>query len=255
LSTLALRDVAKIFPTPTGYATAVSGVSLDVQSGEFVCILGASGCGKTTVLNLVAGFTRPTYGEITLDGRPISGPGPDRGVVFQQHAVFPWMSVEENVGFGLRIRHVPKRERQERVEHHLRLVGLWDVRRAWPRVLSGGMKQRVAIARALCSEPQVLLMDEPFGALDALTRRNMQREAERIWLETGRTTLFVTHSIDEAMRLGDRVVLMAKPGHVVDVFDVSLPRPRDDADPHFIRLRQRIETALYESISEVSATG
>lgn len=250
MSELVLDSVGKIFAVGDRYRVALRDVSLGVASGEFVCLLGASGCGKTTVLNLVAGFSDATYGSISVDGQPVREPGPDRGVVFQQHALFPWMSVEQNVAFGLRMRRVRKSEQNAVVERYLRMIGLWEHRDAWPKALSGGMQQRVAIARALANDPKVLLMDEPFAALDAQTRRNMQAETERIWLATRCTTLFVTHSIDEAVRLGDRIVLMASPGRVIEDYRVDLPRPRNDAAPDYLALRTRIEAALVESMRQ-----
>ncbi len=213
-------------------------MSLDIFQGEFVCIVGPSGCGKSTVLNMIAGLVEPTRGRITLDGEPVLAPGAERGVVFQDYALFPWKTVRENVEFGLRYRskgRVAKPERDRRVQHYLDLVGLGGVGRKYPHELSGGMRQRCALARALANDPQVLLMDEPLAALDAQTRLVLQEELLRIWGEEKspnerRTVIFITHGIDEAVFLADRVVVMTRhPGRIKNVLTVDLPRPRGDA--------------------------
>jgi NitT/TauT family transport system ATP-binding protein len=213
-------------------------MSLDIFRGEFLCIVGPSGCGKSTVLNMIAGLTEPTRGQITLDGTAIVAPGAERGVVFQDYALFPWKTVRENVEFGLRYRskgRPPKAERDARVRHYLELVGLGTVGRKYPHELSGGMRQRCALARALANDPQVLLMDEPLAALDAQTRLVLQEELLRIWGEEKpaqerRTVIFITHGIDEAVFLADRIVVMTRhPGRIKNVLDVDLPRPRDAA--------------------------
>ncbi len=230
---------------------ALDAFTMSMAEGELVAILGPSGCGKSTFLNIVAGFLRPTVGRILVDGREVAEPGSDRGVVFQEHALFPWMRVLENVTFGLRLRGLAQRERLEAGRRFVELVGLTGFERHWPRQLSGGMKQRVAIARALANEPKVLLMDEPFGALDAQTRRMMQDELVKIWAATKKTCLFVTHSIEEALLLGDRVITMtARPGRVKGVQEVALARPRDDGAPAFVALKRQLGDLLQHEAVE-----
>ena len=235
-----LVDVGKDYPARAGgeVTTALAEMSLDIFQGEFLCIVGPSGCGKSTVLNIVAGLAEPTRGQITLDGTTILAPGAERGVVFQDYALFPWKTVRENVEFGLRYRskgRPSKAERDARVLHYLELVGLGNVWRKYPHELSGGMRQRCALARALANDPQVLLMDEPLAALDAQTRLVLQEELLRIWGEEKpaqerRTVIFITHGIDEAVFLADRIVVMTRhPGRIKNVLDVDLPRPRDAA--------------------------
>ncbi|MBV9747411.1 MAG: ABC transporter ATP-binding protein, partial [Acetobacteraceae bacterium] len=205
---------------------ALDRADLAFPAGSFVCIVGPSGCGKTTLMQTLAGFLQPTGGSVSLDGRPIEGPGPDRGVVFQQPALFPWLTVAGNAGFGPHMRGVARGEARGRVERWLRLTGLWEFRDRYPYQLSGGMQQRLAIARALVNEPKVLLMDEPFGALDALTRERMQEELHRVWRETGMTVVFITHSVEEAVYLGTEVVVMSpRPGRIVE--RIALPFARE----------------------------
>ncbi|MBN9066120.1 MAG: ABC transporter ATP-binding protein [Rhizobiales bacterium] len=234
---LNLRGVRKEFVLPrTGETTvALEAVDLDVRPGEFLSIVGPSGCGKTTILNMIAGLTRPTTGTITLDGKKIEEPGAERGVVFQDYALFPWKTVWENIEFGPRYRKgsgLTKKERDERVRHFIDLVALTGAENKYPYELSGGMRQRCAFARALANDPDVLLMDEPFAALDAQTRVILQEELLRIWGETGaeaerRTVVFITHGIDEAVFLADRVVVMSShPGRINEIKPVDLPRPR-----------------------------
>lgn len=211
--------------------TALQDLSLSIHEGEFVSIVGPSGCGKTTLLYAVAGFLRPSEGRILVDGRPVLGPGPDRGVVFQSFALFNWLTVRENVEFGLRMRSASLAERASRSDELLAMVGLTRFAERYPYELSGGMKQRAAIARALATDPGVLLMDEPFGALDAQSRDMMQEELVRIWQASGKTVLFVTHSIDEAIYLSSRVIVFSfRPGRIKHVLEVRLPQPR--FDPH-----------------------
>ncbi|WP_429598624.1 ABC transporter ATP-binding protein [Variovorax sp. PvP013] len=252
---LRLAGVTKSFVAPrTRQATlAVADVTLDIEAGEFVCIVGPSGCGKSTVLNMIAGLDRPTAGVLEKDGAPIAGPGADRGVMFQDYALMPWQTVQQNVGFGL-FHGTPGHglstvEREERVRHFIDLVGLKGSERKYPHQLSGGMRQRVALARLLANGPDVLLMDEPLGALDAQTRLILQIELLRIWGQTRpraerRTAVFITHDIEEAVFLADRVVVMSShPGRVRAVLDVPLPRPRDETsrgDPDFGRLVEQI---------------
>jgi len=253
LSRLTMDRVAKIFGVHDRrrYVTAIYDMSLEVGEGEFVCVLGASGCGKTTLLNIAAGFVRPTMGAVYLDGKLVLAPGPERGIVFQEHALFPWMSVFDNVAFGRSLRGEGRRAVAAAVERHLKMVGLWAYRDAWPKDLSGGMKQRVAIARALCSEPKVLLMDEPFASLDAQTRKEMQVQLEAIWQETRKSVMFITHSIDETLLLADRVALMGgTPGHLIRMFDVGLERPRDETSTEFVRLKHEVIVSLRASMSQ-----
>ncbi len=240
-----IRGVTKLFETPgLGTVRALDGIDLDVRKGEFVCLLGPSGCGKSTLLNAVAGFSPPTSGTIRTAGREVSGPGPDRAMVFQEYALFPWMTVAKNVAFGLEVKGLPSSEIRTKVDGLLALLNLSEFRDRFPKDLSGGMRQRVAIARVLALDSPVLLMDEPFGALDALTRRNLQEELLRIWSGSGKTVLFVTHGIEESVFLADRVVVMTyRPGAVKEIVPVTLPRPRDPSSSECNALSRRV-TAL-----------
>ena len=226
---LVVENVSKWFRTPRAEVHALDDVSLSVAEGEFVCLVGPSGCGKSTLLDIVAGLTKPDAGRVLADGQPVEGPGRQRLVMFQESALFPWLNAFGNVMFGLKLRpDLTDAQRREIAWRHLRLVGLEDFARAHVHELSGGMKQRVALARALAPDPQVLLMDEPFSALDALTRDQLCDDLQRIWAASGKTILFVTHNVREAVCLADRVVLLApRPGRIAEVFDVLLPRPRD----------------------------
>jgi NitT/TauT family transport system ATP-binding protein len=227
---LSVRDVAVEFTRADGArVTALNKVSLDVNKGEFVCILGRSGHGKTTLLNVVAGLLQAHRGEITVLGRPVTGPGIDRGVIFQRDAVFPWMRVEDNVAFGLQVRGIPRAKRLRVAHEQLELVNLTHVARAWPRELSGGMRARVAIASVFANDPPILLADEPFGALDYVTRRQLQRVLLDMRQRTGKTVLFVTHDVDEALTLGTRVIVVAN-GSIAEDQMVDLPLPRSDDD-------------------------
>jgi NitT/TauT family transport system ATP-binding protein len=227
---LSVRDIEVRFVRADGTpVVALNGVSLDVFSGEFVCILGRSGHGKTTLLNVVAGLLRAQHGEVRVMNLPVTSPGTDRGVIFQQDAVFPWMRVLDNVAFGLRVRKVPKQERLRIAREHLALVGLSSVARAWPRELSGGMRARVAIAAVFANDPPILLADEPFGALDYVTRRQVQSVLRDLWRRTGKTVLFVTHDVDEAMMLGTRVIVVNN-GRIAEDRAIELPMPRSDDD-------------------------
>lgn len=224
---------------------ALDGIDLEIGEDEFLTILGPSGCGKSTLLNIIAGFDHPTDGEIRLDGEIISKPGPDRGVVFQEYALFPWLNAAENIEFGLRERGVPKAEREARVQEQITLVGLRGFGNRFPHELSGGMRQRVALARVLVNDPKMLLMDEPFAALDAQTRTIMQNELLRVWSAERRTALFITHNIEEAVLLGDRVVVMtACPGRIKDIVTVTLPRPRDVTSAEFNETRRYVASLL-----------
>jgi ABC-type nitrate/sulfonate/bicarbonate transport system ATPase subunit len=230
---LALRNLSKTFRGGAGEVVALQDIGLEIRPGEFVSLLGASGCGKTTLLRIIAGLEREYSGEALLDGKRITRPGKDRGVVFQDHRLLPWLTIEENVGFGLS--RLPRTERSEIVQSHLELVGLSGFAKSRPSQLSGGMAQRAAIARALATDPEILLLDEPLGALDALTRIYMQEELERIWKEKpGLTVVMVTHDVDEAIYLSDRVVLLSpRPGRIKRILDISCARPRSREDAEF----------------------
>jgi NitT/TauT family transport system ATP-binding protein len=230
---VSVESVSKTFGSVRNEKTeALQDVQLAVRKGEFVTIVGPSGCGKSTLLYMIAGLVQPSSGQILLDGQPVTGTNPRCGIVFQEFRIFPWKTVRQNVTFGLDLRnHVPARERQETARRYLRLVGLEGFENHLPKELSGGMKQRVAIAQTLACEPEVILMDEPFGALDSLTRENLQDEVLRIWQQSAKTIIFVTHSIEEAVYLGQRVLVMSpRPGTVVREFAVPLPYPRAPAD-------------------------
>ncbi len=228
-----LSEICLSYRTQSGERLlALDHINLQVRAGEFVCIVGPSGCGKSTLLHLIAGLHSQSSGQILIDGNPVEGTGTDRIMIFQDHGLFPWLTVGENVEFGMKMKGVPKPERHEKTEHYLQLVHLAKFEKSYIHQLSGGMRQRVAIARALATEPDVLLMDEPFAALDAQTRDLLHDELERIWSETGRTIIFVTHNVREAVRLGDRVVLLTfRPGRVKSEFPIELPRPRSLEDP------------------------
>ncbi|MDR7522079.1 MAG: ABC transporter ATP-binding protein [Armatimonadota bacterium] len=254
--TLVIRDLSVVFTRRRGgTVTAVEHLTLEVREQEFVSIVGPSGCGKSTLLRIVAGLIRPTSGEVTLNGHPVEGPGADRGMVFQSYTLFPWLTVQGNVEFGLRLRGRPAQERREVVRRYLDLVGLQGTEPAYPKELSGGMQQRVAIARALANDPAILLMDEPFGALDAQTRAVMQELLLRVWEQTHKTVLFVTHDIDEAILLSDRVYVMtARPGRIKAEVAVILPRPREVGvmdTPAFIALRRQIHGLIRDEILRV----
>ena len=251
-----LRHVSKTYKSwsPLGGLLALDDISLQVGQGEFLALLGPSGCGKSTLLHVVAGL-EPAVGELLVQGKKITGPGLDRGVVFQDYALFPWRTVLDNVAFGLEMRKLPRPERLARAHEYVKLVGLEGFEERYPAQLSGGMKQRVAIARALAFDPEVLLMDEPFAALDAQTREILQAELLRIWEQTSKTIMFVTHSIDEAVFLSQRVVVMtARPGRIKQIVDVDLPWPRTENDvrssPSFALLRHRIWELLAAEVEK-----
>lgn len=248
-SKISFQDVVKSFPLKDTEFTALDGVSLDIAEEEFVTVVGPSGCGKSTLLGLAAGLQEPTSGRVLVDGRQVTGPGPDRGVIFQQYALFPWLTVRQNVEFGLRLAGVPAAERHRRAGRAIALVGLDEFADALPKTLSGGMKQRCAIARAYAVDPQVLLMDEPFGALDALTRVQLQEQLLATWSRERRTVLFITHDVDEAVHLAGRVVVMAaRPGRIHRVVDVDLPYPRTEEirlSAEFRKIRNTVWTSVY----------
>ena len=245
MGSISIASLTKRFETGDSSVTALDDITLTVEEKQIVTLVGASGCGKSTLLNLIAGFETPTHGRVLVDGRPVKGPGPDRGVVFQQTALFPWLSVEDNIAFGLSLRaNRGKGSREQVVERMLQRTGLSAFRQRKPAELSGGMRQRAAIASVLAINPSTLLMDEPFGALDSLTRSIMQDFLLEIWEEQRKTVVLVTHDIDEAIYLADRTVVMtAHPGRICEIIDVDLPRPRRyemRSDAAFIRLRDHV---------------
>ncbi|MBI4505928.1 MAG: ABC transporter ATP-binding protein [Chloroflexi bacterium] len=250
---IVISGVAKVYVDPrTGAEVeALCPVNLSIRAGEFVCIVGPSGCGKTTLLNCIAGLVAPTAGEILVDGRPIGGPGRNRGMVFQEYGLFPWLTVEGNIQFGPKMRGTPLRELVAVSARYAKLVGLSGWEHRFPSELSGGMKQRVGIARALANQPDVLLMDEPFGALDAMTRDRMQDELLGILRADRKTCVFVTHSIPEAVFLADRIVVMtARPGRIKGLFGVPIPHRRDRASPEFAALYRTVDTLLRDEAVE-----
>jgi len=242
-----VAGVNKIFRTGDREVVALKDIELSIKQGEFVCLLGPSGCGKSTLLNAVAGFALPSSGKISVEGRTVTGPGPERGMVFQEYALFPWMTVAQNIAFGLEIQKKDKAEINLTVNQLLDMLHLKDFRDRFPKDLSGGMRQRVAIARILALDSPIMLMDEPFGALDALTRRNLQDELLRIWSTLGKTILFVTHSIEESIYLADRIVVMTyRPGTVKRDQYVTLPRPRDPSSAEFNELKRELGRLVME---------
>jgi len=247
-----LHDICLSYRSQTGEQfPALDHINLEVNTGEFVCVVGPSGCGKSTLLHLIAGLHRQSSGEIWFAGTPVAAPGTDRIMIFQEHALFPWLTVGENVAFGMKMKGIQRREREERTRYYLRLVHLAKFEKSCIHQLSGGMRQRVAIARALATEPDVLLMDEPFAALDAQTRDILHDELERIWVETGRTIIFVTHNVREAVRLGDRVVLLTfRPGRVKSEFPIDLSRPRHLEDPEVAATARQVLDQLREEINQ-----
>ena len=258
MSDIVFADVSRVFQRDGKDFLTLDRIAFDVRDREFVAIVGPSGCGKTTCLRMAAGLEFPTSGRVSVGGKPVSEPGPDRAVVFQQFALFPWKSVTENIDFGLRAAKVPAEERRSRIERYIKLMGLQGYESAFPHQLSGGMQQRVAIARSYVLDPDVLLMDEPFGALDAQTRVVMQEELIKLARESPRTVLFITHAVDEAVYLADRVVVMScRPGRIGEVIDVAGVRRRESWDRHeriedvmdeesFVHLRTRIWRLLRE---------
>jgi NitT/TauT family transport system ATP-binding protein len=256
---LDIRGVAMRYGEGPGAVTALESIDLSIARREFVTIVGPSGCGKSTLLYLIGGFLVPSAGQILLNGAPITGPGPDRGIVFQRYSLFPWRTVAGNIAYGLEEQRVPKAERDRIVAEHIRLVHLEGFADRYPRELSGGMQQRVAIAQTLACRPEILLMDEPFGALDAQTRRLLQDELRRIWRRDTRTVLFVTHDVEEAVALGTRIVVMAaRPGRIKEVLTRDFEVGEGDefeADPAFIALKLRIWRSVKEEVEAARAAG
>lgn len=230
-------------------------ISLEIKEGEFICIVGPSGCGKSTLLNVVAGLEEATSGEVILDGKKVTGPGSDRVVMFQESALFPWLTVEENVRFGMKMAGMPEEEQEKRLDKYLSMVQLSDFRKYYPHEISGGMKQRTALARALVLDSQVLLMDEPFSALDKQTINILRTELENIWEKTGKTILFITHSVEEAVYFADRVVILSdNPGEIKDIIPIDLPRPRQIDDDEFVHLRRRILKKVKREVEKIAET-
>jgi NitT/TauT family transport system ATP-binding protein len=244
-----VQGITKEYVNGRERLVALQPIDLEVRRGEFLCIVGPSGCGKSTLLHIIAGLDKPSGGTILIDGQPTSGPGPDRILIFQELGLFPWLNVRENVEFGLKMKGVPRNERKERARHFIQLVHLSQFENSYIHQLSGGMKQRVSLARALALEPGVLLMDEPFTALDAQTRDRLHDELERIWADTGQTIIFVTHNVREAVRLGDRVIVMSyRPGRIKREFAIELQRSRSLEDPEVTLKAKEI---LFELRSEI----
>jgi NitT/TauT family transport system ATP-binding protein len=250
-----IRELRKEFEgTPP--VTAIDGINLDIWEGEILCIVGPSGCGKTTLLRIIAGLEKPTSGKVLVDGKTVMGPGSDRAMVFQEYALFPWRTILGNVAFGLEMKKLSRNEIVEKAEEYIRLVGLSGFEEKYPHQLSGGMMQRAALARALACEPHILLMDEPFGALDAQTRNLMQGELLNIWEKTRKTIIFVTHNVEEAVYIGDRIIILtARPAKIKSIVDVTLRRPRDRLSPEFINLRRGVLESLREEMPATFHSG
>ena len=251
---LAIRGVTKRFAVGEDEIEALARIDVTIAQGEFVCLIGASGCGKSTLLRIVAGFEEPTTGAVSVLGKSVTGPGSDCGMVFQDYALFPWMTVQQNIGFGPRQRGLLRSEIRSIADEFVKLVGLERFADRYPSQLSGGMKQRVAIARVLANEATILLMDEPFGALDALTREQLQHELLQIWARTRVTIIFVTHSVEEAVLLADRVLVMsAGPGRIENDIRIDLPRPRDVSSPEFNAVRRDVARRLTSHLAPTRA--
>ena len=252
---LKIDNVYKEYQGRNGKTIALNGVSLDIKENEFICVVGPSGCGKSTLLNIIAGLLEPTSGTVSLDGKVIEGTGVERGVVFQQYALFPWRTVLKNVMFPLEMKKVPKAEAEAIARKYIKSVGLEGFENSFPKELSGGMKQRVAIARAYAANPEVLLLDEPFGALDAQTRVQLQSELLETWEKEKKTCFFITHDVDEAVILAQRVIIMsARPGRIKKIVDIDIPYPRTQAtktDPRFLELKSEIWNQVYQEFLEV----
>ena len=250
-----IDHVVKKFNGRNGEMVALNGVDMDIHENEFICVVGPSGCGKSTLLNIIGGLETPTEGKVLVDGAEVTGPGPDRGIVFQQYALFPWLTVEKNVQFGLKLQGKSKEEAEELAHKYLKMVDQEGFAKAYPKELSGGMKQRVAIARAYAVNPKVLLMDEPFGALDAQTRTQLQQELLNTWEKEQKTCFFITHDVEEAIILAQRVVIMcARPGRVKEIVDIDIPYPRDQEtkmSPRFLELKNHIWSQVYQEYLSV----
>ena len=248
-----LKRVHKSFQQKGQRVQALRDINFSIEEGEFICVIGPSGCGKSSLISLIAGLEFPDSGEVYVDSKIVEGPSRDRLVVFQEAALFPWLSVQENVEFGLKLQNIPKEERRERAFQSLKLVHLTRFLNAYPHELSGGMRQRVAIARALVMDPKILLMDEPFAALDAQTRQMLQEELQEIWQKTKKTVFFVTHNVREATFLSDRVFeISARPGTIKKEYPMRIPRPRNEQDPHLLMMQTKIMSSLKDEIEKVA---
>ncbi|HEY7364310.1 MAG TPA: ABC transporter ATP-binding protein [Methylomirabilota bacterium] len=242
-----IKALRKVYDTPERKVHALENINLDIEDGEFLCLVGLSGCGKTTLLNILAGFVEITSGQILMEGKPLTEDY-DKGVVFQEYALFPWRTASKNVEYGLEVRRVPVDKRQQIARELLRLVRLEEFADFYPHNLSGGMRQRVAVARALAFDPQVLLMDEPFGALDAQTREELQELTVDVWQKTRKTVVYVTHNLSEAVYLGTRVVVfLPRPGRIREILTVTLPRPREALSPEFIDIQRKLDHLIRET--------
>ena len=252
---LKIDNVKKIYNSRNGEMIALNGVNLDIAENEFICVVGPSGCGKSTLLNIIAGLLEPTSGAVYCDGKKVEGTGTERGVVFQQYALFPWMTVKKNVMFGLKLQGIKGKEAEERAMKYIKMVQLEDFLDHYPKELSGGMKQRVAIARAYAVNPSVLLMDEPFGALDAQTRTQLQSELLETWEKEQKTCFFITHDVDEAIILAQKVIIMsARPGRIKEIVNIDIPYPRTQEtkmSPEFLELKNHIWGQVYQEYLEV----
>lgn len=250
-----IEDVRKVYDTRNGEMIALNGVNLDIMENEFICVVGPSGCGKSTLLNIIAGLLEPTSGRVLCDGEEVKGTGTERGVVFQQYALFPWMTVKKNVMFGLNLKGIKGKEAEDIAMKYIKMVQLEDFVDHYPKELSGGMKQRVAIARAYAVNPSILLMDEPFGALDAQTRTQLQQELLETWEKEKKTCFFITHDVDEAIILAQKVIIMsARPGRIKEIVDIDIPYPRDQEtkmSPEFLDLKNHIWSQVYQEYLEV----
>ena len=255
MTKLKFDNVKKIYNGRTGQVVALNGVDFEIEENEFICVVGPSGCGKSTLLNIIAGLENATEGAVYIDGKKIEGTGVERGVVFQQYALFPWLTVLKNVMFGLKLQGKSEAEAKEIAMKYIKMVQLEDFVNHYPKELSGGMKQRVAIARAYAVNPEVLLMDEPFGALDAQTRTQLQTELLKTWESERKTCFFITHDVDEAIILAQRVIVMsARPGRIKEVVDIDIPYPRDQEtkmSPRFLELKNYIWSLVYQEYLEV----
>lgn len=252
---LRIDNVKKIYNSRNGEMIALNGVNLDIHENEFICVVGPSGCGKSTLLNIIAGLLEPTSGAVYCDGKKVEGTGTERGVVFQQYALFPWMTVKKNVMFGLKLQGIKGKEAEEKAMKYIKMVQLEDFLDHYPKELSGGMKQRVAIARAYAVNPSVLLMDEPFGALDAQTRTQLQSELLETWEKEQKTCFFITHDVDEAIILAQKVIIMsARPGRIKEIVNIDIPYPRTQEtkmSPEFLELKNHIWGQVYQEYLEV----
>ncbi|ADG13381.1 ABC transporter related protein [Methanocaldococcus infernus ME] len=256
MSKLIIENVSKVFKLEDKEVKALDNINLEIKENEFFTVMGPSGCGKTTLLRIIAGLEKPSSGKVLLDGKEVKGPGADRGVVFQQYTLMPWRTVLKNVTFGLELKGLPKEERERIAKKFIELVGLKGFENAYPHQLSGGMQQRVAIARTLANNPEIVLMDEPFAALDAQTRAILQNELLKIWEKDKKTVFFVTHSIDEAIYLSDRVAIMtARPGRIKEIVEIDLERPRDKNSVEFLKYRKKIVEILKEEVLKTIKRG